>query len=142
MLVSGPQHTPISASGDGTFGNATGTLRLRFDDERLVITVLGDVPDTLIRTQRVTSIPREQLTDYVGAYVSPEIATPYEVVTRDSTLFLRISHGDDIPLSAAFVDGFSVATLPTVRFLRDASGRVIAMSFTGRGIHDLRLRRQ
>jgi hypothetical protein len=142
MLVSGSKRTPLSAISQETFENAAGTLRLRFEGERLIATALGDVPDTLARTKPVTTLPRERLTDYVGTYVSPEVAITYQVVARDSSLYLRLPHGDDIPLSIAFADGFDSDVLPTLRFLRGARGRVTGMSLTDRGIHDLRLQRK
>jgi CubicO group peptidase (beta-lactamase class C family) len=141
MLVSGSKRTPLSAISQETFENAAGTLRLRFEGERLIATALGDVPDTLARTKPVTTLPRERLTDYVGTYASPEVAIPYQVVARDSSLYLRLPHGDDIPLSIAFADGFDSDVLPRLRFLRGARGRVTGMSLTDRGIHDLRLQR-
>jgi CubicO group peptidase (beta-lactamase class C family) len=142
VLVSGTQRTPLSAIDDDTFENASGSLHLRFEGERLIATALGDVSDTLVRTEPVTTLPPERRTSYVGTYTSPEVATTYQVVARDSGLYLRISHGDDIPLSIAFADGFTSEALPTLRFLRGAGGRVTAMSFTNRGIHDLRLQRK
>jgi CubicO group peptidase (beta-lactamase class C family) len=142
MLVSGSQRTPLSAIGNETFENAAGTLQLRFAGERLIATALGDVSDTLVRTVPVTTLPRERRTDYVGTYVSPEVAITYRVVAGDSGLYLRLPHGDDIPLTIAFADGFDSDVLPTLRFLRGAKGRVTAMSLTGRGIHDLRLQRR
>jgi hypothetical protein len=90
----------------------------------------------------VRPVPKERLADYVGTYSSPEIATQYLVMVRDSSLVLRRSHGDDVPLAAVYPDGFDTESLPTIRFVRDAGGRVTAMSFTGRGIHDLRLLRR
>jgi CubicO group peptidase (beta-lactamase class C family) len=142
VLVSGTQRTPLSEIGEETFENASGSLHLRFEGTRLIATALGDVSDTLVRTEPVTTLPRERRADYVGTYVSPEVATTYQVVARDSGLYLRLSHGDDIPLSIAFADGFNSDALPTLRFLRGAGGRVTAMSFTGRGVHDLRLQRK
>src|SRR5205085_6126960 len=118
MLVSGTQRTPLSATGRETFESATGSLQLRFEGERLIATALGDVTDTLARTQPVTTLPRERRTEYVGTYASPEVATTYQVVARDSGLYLRPSHGDDIPLSIAFADGFTSDALPTLPFLR------------------------
>jgi hypothetical protein len=142
MLVSGTQRTPLSALGGESFENATGTLRLRFSGERLIATVIGDVPDTLLRTAPITSVPRARLAGYVGSYASPEVAMAYQVLARDSTLYLHISHGDDIPLTPVFADGFESELLGTIRFVRDAGGKVTAMSFTNRGVHDLRLRRR
>jgi hypothetical protein len=142
VLVSGTQRTPLSGIDKDTFENATGSLHLRFEGERLIATALGDVSDTLVRTDSVTTLPRERRAEYVGTYASPEVATTYQVVARDSGLYLHLSHGDDIPLSIAFTDGFTSDALPTLRFLRGAGGHVTAMSFTNGGIHDLRLQRR
>ena len=140
--ATGAQRLPYARTGDGTFVNAVATVRLRFTGTRVIRTALGDVADTLAPSARVTTLPNDRLADYVGTYSSPEIATSYRVMVRDSALVLRRSHGDDVPLAAVYPDGFDAESLPTIRFVRDARGRVTAMSFTGRGIHDLRLARR
>lgn len=106
------------------------------------MTALGDVADTLDRVTPVRTVPPSCRADYVGTYASPEVVTPYRVLTRDSTLVLRRSHGDDVPLSPTARDAFDAEGLASVRLARDRSGRIIAMSVTTRGVHALQLQRR
>ena len=148
-LTVGSSHTLLSAVSPGEFVNATATARYRFTGDRLIVTALGDVADTLQRTARVNHLPREALGAYIGVYASPEVAIAYEVAANDTALFLHRAHGDDIPLAPVHTDAFvsteaggAFDAFGAVHFVRDGTGRVVAMSVTGRGIHDLRLLRQ
>jgi hypothetical protein len=56
---------------------------------------------------------------------------------------LHPPRGDSVRLSPVFADAFAGEGLPSVRFVRNAAGQVVAMRFTtGRGITDLRLDRR
>ena len=126
---------------DGAYADAVDAIRLDFTGGRVRITGFGDVVDTLQPVTRLTNVPRARLAEYVGGYVSTEVGTPYQVLSRGDTLFYRVSHGADVALSPFYVDAFISPNLPTMRFVRDKRGTVVALSFTGRGIHDLRLSR-
>jgi CubicO group peptidase (beta-lactamase class C family) len=140
--VSGTQRMPYARVGPALFEDAWGTVRLRPIGERLVVTALGDVPDTLERAPRLGSLTPSRRGEYAGTYISPELVTPYRVTIVDSTLVLQRSHGDDIPLRPTSPDVFEAEGLATVRFVRDRGGRIVACTLLTRGVHALRLSRQ
>lgn len=132
----------LHVSSTGTWTTAQEIPQLRFVDNLLLYTAMGDATDTLYAVDRVTTLPRAKLADYTGTYASSEVATPFEIVARGDALYYRLSHGDDVLLSPFYTDAFNGGALPTIRFLRDPTGHVTAMTFTGAGIHDLRLERR
>lgn len=60
---------------------------------------------------------------YVGSYESPELGIRYEAVLENGQLTLVFPPGAPVRLSPLYRDGF-IAGGRTVRFIRDASGRV------------------
>ncbi len=141
VLGGGAGATRLSEATSGTWVNTTGTFELSGTGDRVITNVAGDVPDTLVRVETTPAPSAGDLAQYVGRYVSPEIGVPYEFMVRGDTLVLRLPRGNDMPLEFAYRDAFDTNALPTLRFVRDAGGRVVAVSFTGRGVHDLRLAR-
>jgi CubicO group peptidase (beta-lactamase class C family) len=140
--ISGTQRTPYARVGRDNFEDALGTVRLQSLGKRLVITALGDVPDTMVRVSPLSRLSPSRRAEYAGSYASPELVTPYRVTSVDSTLILQRSHGDDIPLRPTSPDEFDAEGLATVRFVRERGGRVVAFTFLTRGVHALRLTRQ
>ena len=141
-LADGAQPIALGRTGAGMYANAPQSLVLRFDGDRLIASALGDVPDTLIRTERVTRVPATTLRQYTGTYAGTELAVPYQAMVVDSALVLRIPHGDDIVLAPVYADVFESEVLPPIRFIRDAKGSVTALEFDGYGVRGLRLNKQ
>lgn len=73
-----------------------------------------------------------RLEDYTGAYRSPELDVRYDVAVDNGQLTLRFPPGPLLRLSPMYRDGFTSAGR-TVRFVRDATGRVTGfLVFAGR----------
>ncbi|HET9986716.1 MAG TPA: serine hydrolase domain-containing protein [Longimicrobiales bacterium] len=97
------------------------------------------------RLTRVAPAPADvtaHLDDYVGTYASDEVAAEWSIQLRDGRLVLHTRRGADLPLEPVFADAFGSPDVGVLRFVRDASGRVGAISLTTRGVHDLRLARR
>ncbi|MEP6691997.1 MAG: serine hydrolase domain-containing protein [Gemmatimonadaceae bacterium] len=134
---------PLVPLGGDQFTDADGRLRLRFlAGKRVIITPVGELPDTAPMVARVSTRAPMQLAEFVGVYRGAEVSLEYSVVMHDGRLFVHLARGDDIALTPAFADAFDSDSLPTVRFVRDAGGHVVAMSFTTGGIRDVRLMRR
>ncbi|MBC7893769.1 MAG: serine hydrolase [Cytophagaceae bacterium] len=72
------------------------------------------------------------LASYAGTYRSPELGVQYEVRVVDNQLSLRYPPGPDQRLTSLYPDGFTTGNA-TLRFVRDASGRVTEYQvFAGR----------
>ncbi len=91
-------------------------------------------PDGVTRLEYFT--PPEasaiQLGDYAGTYESPEVGARYTVAVENNALILRFAHLPAERLTPVYRDGFTGAGR-SIRFVRDASGRVIELRiFAGR----------
>lgn len=78
--------------------------------------------------------------DFVGRYGSDEVPAEWEVVAHEDRLYLRAPRAAEVAMRPLFRDGFAAG--PTVRFERDPSGAVTAMTVTTRGVQALRMRRK
>ena len=85
-----------------------------------------------------------QLRAYAGTYRSPELDSTYEIVVGDGALVARHWRNADATLTPAGDDAFrgDRPWLPTVRFIRDASGRVDGLRVTGSRVRNLWFARQ
>lgn len=71
-------------------------------------------------------------TDYEGTYRSPELEVAYQIVVENGALVLKSRPAGRLTLIPVYADGFSTAGR-TIRFQRDAKGRVTAFRvFAGR----------
>lgn len=81
-----------------------------------------------------------RLEDYEGRYRSDELLMTYTLGVRDGRLVLRLPPDAPVTLQPAYRDGFN-APGRTIRFTRDASGRVTGLRvFAGRAL-DVRFRK-
>jgi len=92
----------------------------------------GDVMEMAATPPRTPSVP--ELASYAGTYRSPELGATLVVRAENSRLLARISPDDESALVPFYEDGFRVAQSGmTIRFIRDAAGRVAgARVFAGR----------
>jgi hypothetical protein len=84
------------------------------------------------------------LSQYAGSYWSEELETRYTMVVREGKLFAEhIRHGE-VPLTTLFKDQFTGGQwfMPQVRFARDNSGRVNAVTLGGGRIRGIRFVKQ
>jgi hypothetical protein len=83
------------------------------------------------------SLTTAQLADYVGTYASEELDVRLDVAIKDDRLVLRRRPADEMAMRPMYVDDFA-SPVGTIRFSRDASGRVTGFAvFNGR-IRDVR----
>jgi hypothetical protein len=75
-----------------------------------------------------------------GEYLSDEAEVTLKVSVDHGGLVIHRRPDTSIPLTPTYRDGFS-STLGSVRFIRNAEGRVVEMSIGEQRVWDLRLRR-
>jgi hypothetical protein len=75
-----------------------------------------------------------------GEYVSDEAETTFKVTLQDGRLVIYRRPDVTIPLTPTYRDAFS-SSIGSVRFIRDARGRITEMSVSEDRIWDLRFRR-
>ena len=109
--------------------------------KRVVVELSIGIADTLVAVRPVSALSAARLAEYAGTYASDELGIPYTVLLREGHLAARLPRGEDVPLAPIYEDAFESPTLPVLRFVRDATGHVTAISVTTAGVHDLRLAR-
>jgi CubicO group peptidase (beta-lactamase class C family) len=82
-----------------------------------------------------------RLDDYTGRFRSDELLVTYSISLKDGKLSLRVPVDAAFPLRPIYRDGFNAQGGPTVRFMRDGTGRVTGLRvFAGRAL-DVRFRK-
>jgi CubicO group peptidase (beta-lactamase class C family) len=115
------------------------TPRYRYDRASDVLE-LEPVTGPRVRFARVK--PAVPLTatlraELAGEYRSDEVLGAWTISVRGDSLWLTAPRRPPAPLTPVFADAFSAGGIP-VRIVRDARGRVVALSVTTRGVRDLR----
>jgi len=101
----------------------------------LVVRADGDTT-TLVEV----SAKPPRLADYVGHYSSEELDVKLEVAMKDDYLVLRRRPADEMAMRQVYDDDFATP-IGSLRFSRDASGRITGLGvFNGR-IRDVRFRK-
>ena len=80
------------------------------------------------------------LAPMAGEYVSDEAETTFNVTLQNDRLVIHRRPDVTIPLTPTYRDAFS-SSIGSVRFIRDARGRITEMSVSEDRIWDLRFRR-
>lgn len=125
----------IEARSPNFFRLASGTT-LEFGGiapSRTVRMLTPDGDSTLLMEAR-PGLTSQRLADYAGAYVSDELDVQLTMVVREGKLVLQRRESEDAMLRPIYEDDFS-SPIGSLRFSRDASGRV-----TGFGIYNGRIR--
>jgi hypothetical protein len=99
----------------------------------------GEVADSYEKVEQVNP-SRADLQAMTGDYASDEAEIILKVALEQNGLVIHRRPDTVIALTPTYRDGFS-CSLGSVRFIRDAAGRVIEMSVGGPRVWDLRLRR-
>ena len=132
--------TPISPE---RFRTAGGT-ELAFSGvapSRTVRAIAQDGDTAVLIEIRAANATPAQLADYVGTYASDELEVKLTIALRDGQLVLRRRPADEMPLRATYEDDFD-SPIGSLRFSRDASGRVTGFAvFAGRA-RDVRFVRE
>jgi len=95
---------------------------------------------------RVAFVPFDpkDLPSYSGAYWSDEVETQYTIRVKDGKLIAEHVHHGEISLTPLARDQFRGSNwfMPEVRFIRDSSGKVVAMTLGGNRISAIRFARR
>lgn len=95
------------------------------------------------RFEEVRAAPATvSLTDYVGTYASDELEAQFTIASRDGRPFLLRRPYEEFELRPAYVDDFQAGGgLGTLRFARDAKGRINGFAFFAGRVLDVRFKR-
>jgi CubicO group peptidase (beta-lactamase class C family) len=100
----------------------------------------GDTLNVVEATPARATIP---VNDYTGTYTSRELDVRLTIVARGGKVFLKRRPADEFELRPVYADDFqSGGGLGTLRFRRDASGRVTGFSIYAGRVLDVRFERQ
>ena len=133
VIEVGDQHHVLVPSG-GLLRDTTDGATYEFGDRRVIVRSFGDIPDTM---RRVLPPAESFGTTFDGTYRSSELRQTWTI----RGLKIHRPRGEDIVLTPLYRDGFLTSDGTPIRFLRDASGQVTALSITTNGVHDLRFSR-
>ncbi|HJU67645.1 MAG TPA: serine hydrolase [Gemmatimonadaceae bacterium] len=139
----GTEAVPLSAT---VFQNANGgraVFELGPDGRTRALRLLQADGDTLLFLPVDAHMPTpDDLRALAGTYTSEEAAATITIVQQGDKLVLRQRPTVSLELRPAYRDVFEVPTGDIVRFIRDETGKVTAMSlFLGR-VRDLRFEKQ
>jgi CubicO group peptidase (beta-lactamase class C family) len=133
----------LIALGPNEFANTGGT-RYRLEGESPVRMKVTSADDEVLyeRVERAQPSPTD-LAPLPGKYESKETGATLTVAPADQPgeLSLRISTNAPIRLKPAFRDGFITPTGSSIFFVRDAAGKVVALSAGEDRVWDLRFTR-
>lgn len=141
-VAAGRGNVPWIPRGGATFKSPQGDASFRGSaGSRSFSLVSADGDTATFEEVRPVKSPLP-VTDYVGTYGSEEIDVKLTVVARDGRLFVKRRPADEIPLRPAYADDFAAgAGLGTMRFVRDAAGRVTGFSIFAGRVLDVRFAR-
>lgn len=121
-----------TAQGDATFAGAPGHRSFT------LVRAGGDTS----RFEEVRVAPSSIPTaDYVGTYASDELDVKLVVAAHDGNLVLRRRPADEFELRPVYADDFAAQDLGTLRFVRDAHGKVTGFSIYAGRVLDVRFKR-
>jgi hypothetical protein len=98
--------------------------------------------DTIVLTEaRAPTLTPAKISAYAGTYRSEELDAQLVVAVKDGQLVLRRRPADEMPMRPTYEDDFATP-VGSLRFSRDASGRITGFGvFNGR-IRDVRFTRK
>jgi CubicO group peptidase (beta-lactamase class C family) len=128
--------TPIS---DNVFSVGKNGPRAEFERDRLRIATEVDEGNYYEKVERWTPMPAE-LESMTGEYASDEAEVTFRVALEKDYLVIHRRPDASIALTPTYRDGFS-SSLGSIRFLRDASGRVTELSIGEQRVWDMRFHR-
>jgi CubicO group peptidase (beta-lactamase class C family) len=127
-----------NTNGALTFGGRPVESAARFANERMFLPnpVYGE--DVW---ERVEQFIPANLSAFAGFYASDEAETVLRVVLENGKLTIHRRPDASFTLEPTYADAFE-SPLGSVRFLRDATGKIVALSLAGSRVWDLRFTRQ
>jgi CubicO group peptidase (beta-lactamase class C family) len=126
------------ANGKFTFDGRPVGIGVRFADDKMMLlnpTYGEDV------WERVEPWTPSSLSAFAGVYASDEAETTLRVVVENGKLVIHRRPDASFALQPTYTDAFA-CSLGSVRFLRDATGKVVALSLGGQRVWDLRFARE
>src|SRR5208282_5071337 len=122
------------ANGILIFDGHPAEIAVRFANDKMFLTdsVYGD--DVWERVEQ--SIPAN-LSAFVGVYASDEAETVLRVVLENGNLVIHRRPDATFTLKPTYTDAFE-SRLASVHFLRDGTGKIVALSLAGSRVWDLR----
>ena len=119
-----------------------GGARLHFDKAsgQLVADNASGPSDHFTHVDDASPLTAAKLAEYAGRYATPEMPSVWTIEAKGDSLVLATVSGarqSRERLQPLFADAFHLQGQP-IRFVRDARGKVIALSVTNRGVRDLR----
>jgi hypothetical protein len=91
--------------------------------------------------ERVEQFTPANLSAFAGVYASDEAETALRVVLENGNLVIHRRPDASFTLKPTYADAFD-SPLGSVHFLRDATGKIVALSLAGSRVWDLRFTRQ
>ena len=79
--------------------------------------------------------------DYTGTYTSDELDVKLVIAARDGKLVLRRRPADEFELRPVYADDFTAQGVGSIRFARDANGRVTGFSIYAGRVLDVRFKK-
>jgi hypothetical protein len=89
---------------------------------------------------RVVAPTAQALNDFVGTYASDELDVKLVIAIKDGALVLRRRPADEMPMRPLYADDFD-SQMGSLRFTRDARGRVVGFGIFAGRVRDVRFRR-
>jgi hypothetical protein len=111
---------------------------VEFDGPRMRF--LAEANNTTYEKVEPWTPARADLDAFAGEYVSEEAQVTYTVAVESDRLAIRVRPAARFNLTATYRDAFS-SPIGSVRFLRDASGKVTELSLGESRVWDLRFRK-
>ncbi|MCJ7626404.1 MAG: beta-lactamase family protein [Anaerolineaceae bacterium] len=123
-------------------------VKLEFDDGgddgelKLKVRVGAKKPDVFLKVD--VAVPaKEDLDEYVGEYISPELDVKYTILIQEEQLMLKRRKYGMLPLLPTVQDGFSTAEMPSnLFFKRGENGQVTGFEVASGRVRGLRFVRQ
>lgn len=135
----GPNNTTLTSLSPTKFAMTNNRI-LEFDGRGGATLTLGNGTTEAWEKAPEVKPTAAELAALAGTYASDEAEVVLKIAVRDGNLELSRRPDTVMKLSPLFKDAFN-AQLGTVRFIRDASGRVTELSVSSDRVWDLRFKR-
>jgi CubicO group peptidase (beta-lactamase class C family) len=141
-LVLSPGGAEFTATAEGKFVSGAGETRLEFEGAKRfrILTSTDDIHYERVEQANPTAA---ELAALAGKYESAETGTTVTIApgARAGELSMRIASGAPLVLRPTFRDAFETPSRAAIRFIRDADGKVTALSAGEARVWDLRFTR-
>ena len=132
--------TPV---GEGKFTIGSAENQLNFEPTGSRFSVLTSTDDVRYERVEQANPTAAELAAFAGKYASGETGTTVTISagTKPGELNMKIAGESTVALKPTFTDAFETVSKTAIRFIRDADGKVTAMSAGESRVWDLRFTR-